>query len=189
MSRFIEFHADGLKAMRTEKWWESLWSWEAFAVYMGWYLFCVVCDIALPGKEVQGAQLRNGKRLTYTMNGTLHLPTAPANQARTDAFYAAAFSTMMLTFALIGAWTYKFGPDALLYIPYHWPQLISAALAWSTFLVSVPALKGTAIQVPDAHTFDNRPPLSSSKVTSAIRCSPSEATPTMPSTTFVLSST
>lgn len=43
---------------------------------------------------------------------------------------------MLLTFFLIGAWTYKHGPDALLYIPYHWPQLISAALAWSTFLVS-----------------------------------------------------
>jgi delta14-sterol reductase len=42
---------------------------------------------------------------------------------------------MMVTLGCIAAWTYKFGPGALLYIPNHWPQLISAALAWSAFLV------------------------------------------------------
>lgn len=73
MSRFIQFHADGLKAMRTEAWWASLWSWEAFGVYMAWYFYCVLCEIALPGKEIQGAVLRNGKRLTYTMNGSSSL--------------------------------------------------------------------------------------------------------------------
>lgn len=36
---------------------------------------------------------------------------------------------------MIGAWTFKFGPGALLYIPHHWAQLVSAAFAWSTFLV------------------------------------------------------
>lgn len=140
MSRFVEFHADGIKAMQSQTWWESLWSWEAFAVYMGWYLFCIICDIALPGKEVQGAPLRNGKRLTYTMNGpSMLLRSCFLRAGRswlTLRGCIAAFPTMVLTFALIGGWTYKFGPDALLYIPYHWPQLISAALAWSTFLVS-----------------------------------------------------
>jgi len=42
---------------------------------------------------------------------------------------------MILTLAMIGAWTYKFGIGALLYVPHHWAQLVSAAFAWSTFLV------------------------------------------------------
>ena len=55
--------------MHDRAWWESLWSWEAFAVYLGWYFWCVACAIAIPGKEIDGAELRNGKRLKYTMNG------------------------------------------------------------------------------------------------------------------------
>lgn len=42
---------------------------------------------------------------------------------------------MVVSLAMIGAWTFKFGPGALLYIPHHWPQLVSAAAVWSTFLV------------------------------------------------------
>ncbi|GAA5846340.1 hypothetical protein JCM9279_001332 [Rhodotorula babjevae] len=115
LSKFAEFHAAGWRAMHDRAWWESLWSWEAFAVYLGWYFWCVACAIALPGKEIDGAELRNGKRLKYTMN---------------------AFSTMILTLAMIGAWTFKFGPGALLYVPHHWAQLVSAAFAWSTFLAT-----------------------------------------------------
>jgi len=57
--------------MHDPQWWESLWSWEVFAVYLAWYFWCVLCAIALPGKEIEGVELRNGKRLTYTMNGAL----------------------------------------------------------------------------------------------------------------------
>lgn len=59
--------------MLDAKWWESLWSWEATAVYFAWYMWTVACWMALPGKEVEGVELRNGKRLTYTMNGSLLL--------------------------------------------------------------------------------------------------------------------
>ncbi|BGP41393.1 erg24, C-14 sterol reductase [Rhodotorula kratochvilovae] len=113
LSKFGAYHAAGWRALHDPEWWASLWSGEAFAVYMAWYFWCVACAIALPGKELDGVVLRDGRRLKYTMN---------------------AFATAVLTFALLGAWTYKFGPGALLYIPHHWPQLISAALVWSTFL-------------------------------------------------------
>ena len=47
------------------KWWD----WTAAGVYLGWYLFCVVCAIVLPGEELQGTVMRNGQRKTYKMNG------------------------------------------------------------------------------------------------------------------------
>lgn len=57
--------------MQTREFWDSLWSWHAFAVYGAWYFWTVACWFALPGKEMEGELLRNGKRLTYTMNGEL----------------------------------------------------------------------------------------------------------------------
>ncbi|GAA5966699.1 hypothetical protein JCM21900_002851 [Sporobolomyces salmonicolor] len=111
LDKLIAFHLDGIDSMRNdEAWWESLWSWEAAAVYGAWYAWTVACWYVLPGKEVEGAEMRNGKKLTYKMN---------------------AFATMMLTLALLGLWTYKRGLGLLLYIPHHWPQLISAALVMS----------------------------------------------------------
>ncbi|BGP25806.1 erg24, C-14 sterol reductase [Rhodotorula toruloides] len=115
MRKLVAFHSNGLKAMQDPTWWESLWDWEAAGVYLAWYFWTVACALALPGKEIEGVKLRNGKKLKYTMN---------------------AFSTMMVTLFGIAAWTYKFGPSALLYIPNHWAQLISAALAWSAFLAT-----------------------------------------------------
>lgn len=44
-----------------------------------------------------------------------------------------AFSTMMVSLLIIIGWTATQGIDALLYIPHHFPQLISAALAMSLF--------------------------------------------------------
>ncbi|GAA5858787.1 hypothetical protein JCM1840_006556 [Sporobolomyces johnsonii] len=110
LDKFLAFHSAGINSMRNDAWWESLWSWEAVAVYGAWYAWTVACWYVLPGKEVEGAEMRNGKKLTYKMN---------------------AFATMMLTLALLGLWTYKRGLGLLLYIPHHWPQLISAALAMS----------------------------------------------------------
>lgn len=60
--------------MRDPAWWESLWSWEAAGVYLAWYFWTVACALALPGKEVEGVELRNGKKLTYTMNGESPAP-------------------------------------------------------------------------------------------------------------------
>ncbi|GAA6064079.1 hypothetical protein JCM10212_002721 [Sporobolomyces blumeae] len=111
LSELRQFHTAGLAAMHSgPEWWARLWSWEATAVYGAWYAWTVICWAVLPGDQVEGAPLRNGHKLKYKMN---------------------AFSTMMLTLAIIAGWTVVRGPDALLYIPHHFPQLISAALAMS----------------------------------------------------------
>ena len=47
------------------------WRWEALGVYLGWYAFCVVCAVVLPGPKVEGTLMRNGKRKAYKMNGEL----------------------------------------------------------------------------------------------------------------------
>jgi len=49
--------------------WLDLWDTQATLVYAGWYSYCVLCWAVLPGKWVQGTQLRDGKRLSYKMNG------------------------------------------------------------------------------------------------------------------------
>lgn len=47
----------------------QLWDWDAVWVYLAWYAFTVVCWAVLPGEQVDGTMMRNGKRKTYTMNG------------------------------------------------------------------------------------------------------------------------
>ncbi|GAA6028845.1 hypothetical protein JCM8097_007425 [Rhodosporidiobolus ruineniae] len=112
LSAFLDWHASGVAAMQSAAWWSSLWSWEATAVYCAWYAWAVMCWFVLPGEEVQGVELRDGKRLSYTMNG---------------------FATLVFTLAALAGWTYLTGLDLLLYIPHHWAQLIGAALAMAFF--------------------------------------------------------
>jgi delta14-sterol reductase len=44
-------------------------SLEACYVYLGWYLYLVLCWLVLPGRWVDGTVLRDGKRLSYKING------------------------------------------------------------------------------------------------------------------------
>lgn len=47
-------------------------SWEAAMVYAAWFGTLVLLDVILPGEQVQGTLLRDGKtRLNYKFNGTL----------------------------------------------------------------------------------------------------------------------
>lgn len=48
---------------------ESFTDMDAFKIYFGWYAFTVLAWAVLPGKKVEGVELRNGGKLTYPMNG------------------------------------------------------------------------------------------------------------------------
>lgn len=50
----------------------KLWDWGAAGVYAGWYAFTVICWNILPGEQVEGTVLRNGKRKMYNLNGKYH---------------------------------------------------------------------------------------------------------------------
>lgn len=41
----------------------------AWAIYFGWYASTVLCWLVLPGKRVEGGELRTGGKLGYKMNG------------------------------------------------------------------------------------------------------------------------
>lgn len=55
--------------MTEEIWWNNLISLNGLYVYSAWYFFTVLCWFILPGKLVEGSEMRNGKKLTYKMNG------------------------------------------------------------------------------------------------------------------------
>ncbi|KAK4687856.1 hypothetical protein P7C73_g2274, partial [Tremellales sp. Uapishka_1] len=89
----------------------QFWDWKAFAVYLGWYAYVVVCWIVLPGEKVEGTLMRDGHRKTYTMNG---------------------FYTCLLTLGLsLGIVLQPNGPQVFTYLYDHWVPLVSASLVVS----------------------------------------------------------
>ncbi|SCZ95265.1 BZ3500_MvSof-1268-A1-R1_Chr11-2g03393 [Microbotryum saponariae] len=110
MSHFLDFHGQRFQRMTTLHFYRDLFSKEASIAYALWYLWTVVCWAVLPGDQVQGVELRDGSRLTYTMN---------------------AFATMVLTLVLIATVTYTQGLKPLLFIVENYVQLISAAILMS----------------------------------------------------------
>src|SRR5579871_1639160 len=44
-------------------------TWQAVAIYLGWFLFQALLQIYAPGKWVEGTELADGTRLKYRMNG------------------------------------------------------------------------------------------------------------------------
>lgn len=47
----------------------KLWDWGAAGVYAAWYAFTVICWNVLPGEQVEGTVMRDGKRKMYNLNG------------------------------------------------------------------------------------------------------------------------
>ncbi|ODN79893.1 hypothetical protein L202_03785 [Cryptococcus amylolentus CBS 6039] len=89
------------------------WEWKAAAVYLGWYAFCVICEVALPGERVQGNLLRDGTCKTYRMNGLY---------------------TLLLALGIItGLLVQPGGVQAFTWLHDHFVPLLSAALAMATF--------------------------------------------------------
>lgn len=48
---------------------QRLFSWQALAVYVGWFVLQVALHLLLPGKRRQGVVLADGSRLPYKLNG------------------------------------------------------------------------------------------------------------------------
>ncbi|KAI9626196.1 hypothetical protein H4Q26_015946 [Puccinia striiformis f. sp. tritici PST-130] len=92
---------------------QTLWdtskyfSLEACSVYLGWYIYLVLCWLILPGRWVKGTVLRDGTQLSYKIN---------------------AFNTLMFTVALTAAIFAEWGNSPLLYIVDHYVELITATL-------------------------------------------------------------
>ncbi|SHO77263.1 Similar to S.cerevisiae protein ERG24 (C-14 sterol reductase) [Malassezia sympodialis ATCC 42132] len=77
----------------------------AWAIYYGWYVYCVIAWFVLPGKWVQGLPLRTGATLEYKIN---------------------AFSTGALALGVAVGVIVK-RPDVFSILYDHWPGLLTAA--------------------------------------------------------------
>nr|ODN97807.1 delta14-sterol reductase [Cryptococcus depauperatus CBS 7855] len=111
----------------------KLWEWKAAGVYVGWYVFCIVCELVLPGERIQGNLLRDGSRKTYRMNGLY---------------------TLLLVMGIItGILVQPRGIEAFTWLYHHFLPLMSASLAmaivqaswvyaWSYFSGELLALGG-----------------------------------------------
>ncbi|WWC93994.1 hypothetical protein V866_000832 [Kwoniella sp. B9012] len=90
-----------------------LWEWKAFAVYLGWYAYCIVCWKVLPGDVIKGNLLRDGTRKNYKMNGLY---------------------TLILTLGLsVGILLNPGGIELFTWLYDHWVPLVSSSLAMATF--------------------------------------------------------
>ena len=65
-----------LDTLQEPEFWKSLWDTEAAVMYLGWYVFCVVAWLVLPGDWVEGTLMRNGKKIQYKINGTFFHDTS-----------------------------------------------------------------------------------------------------------------
>lgn len=48
---------------------QPLYSHEAMAAVLGWFLLVLLLHVVLPGERAQGVLLPTGRRLTYKLNG------------------------------------------------------------------------------------------------------------------------
>ena len=46
-------------------------------MYLGWYAFCVIAWLVLPGDWVEGTLMRNGKKMKYKINGSWFIHRVP----------------------------------------------------------------------------------------------------------------
>lgn len=56
-------------SLSNPEWWKSLWDTQAAALYLAWYVFCVVAWFVLPGDWVEGTTIRDGSTKKYKING------------------------------------------------------------------------------------------------------------------------
>ncbi|PKI84646.1 Erg24p [Malassezia vespertilionis] len=82
---------------------ESFTDTTAWCLYFGWYVYCVLAWLVLPGKWLEGLALRTGNRLQYKING-------------------------MIALGSVSLYVAVYGPAAFTFAYDHWPGLVTAAL-------------------------------------------------------------
>lgn len=117
----------------------KLWEWKAAGVYLGWYAFCMICEVVLPGQRVQGNLLRDGRRKVYRMNGQSFTKLALSRPLVVYCLYRAksgnaGLYTLLLALGLLtGVLVQPRGIQAFTWLHDHFVPLISASLAMATF--------------------------------------------------------
>ncbi|KAF9793038.1 ERG4/ERG24 ergosterol biosynthesis protein [Thelephora terrestris] len=99
-----------LDTLQTPEFWKSLWDTEATLMYLGWYAFCVVAWLVLPGDWIDGTLMRNGKKIQYKIN---------------------AFSTFLLALGVTAGVILRFGPESFTFLYDKWVGFVTASLAMS----------------------------------------------------------
>lgn len=88
----------------------GLWDTQAALMYLAWYLFCVIAWRVLPGAQVPGTTLRNGKVKTYKMN---------------------ALATFLLAVSVVTAVIIYSGPDSFTFLYNRYLGLMTASVVMS----------------------------------------------------------
>ncbi|KAF7316781.1 Glycosyltransferase family 2 protein [Mycena chlorophos] len=96
-----------LLALQDPAWWKGLWDTQAFLMYLGWYAFCLVAWVVVPGDIVQGTLLRTGVRKNYKIN---------------------AFGTFLLALGLTAGTIYRYGPGSFTFLHDKFVGFITASI-------------------------------------------------------------
>ncbi|OLL26483.1 Delta(14)-sterol reductase, partial [Neolecta irregularis DAH-3] len=105
---------DGCPPKELEIKWNKFWSWKITGLYLVWWILLLAMTIIVPGNYVQGTKLRDGKNLSYKMNG---------------------FRIFILVYSITLAIAYK-SPSTLAYLADNFLPLISVTSLFS-FLLAV----------------------------------------------------
>jgi Delta14-sterol reductase len=114
-----------IETVQDVEWWKAQWDPEGFAVYFGWYAFCILSWVILPGDWVEGLPTRTGQKIKYKING-MPCPqyTTPFHHAK---FLYVAFSTLLLASGIVGGMIWTRGPASFTYIYNHWIGILTGA--------------------------------------------------------------
>lgn len=118
-----------LDTLQNPDFWKSLWDTEAALLYLGWYAFCVVAWVVLPGDWIDGTLMRDGKKMKYKINGACSHPHTFTSRVQTSSF--PAFSTFLLAMGITAGVILRFGPESFTFIYDKWIGFVTASLVMS----------------------------------------------------------
>lgn len=115
--------SDFVRAVGDKNWWFSLFDTKAAIAYASWYAYTIAAWYFLPGKWIEGTELRTGGRIKYKINGGRYI-----RYLILSANCVSAFATLAVTLGLTASWIICFGPSSFTFIYDHWIGFCTAAL-------------------------------------------------------------